>query len=802
MRIVRYCLWVTVLLPSVAPGQEKLPAGPVGSPDGQGYAEHVKPFLVKHCAECHSGEKPKGDFRLDSLETAVAGHSGEDRWRTVLEQLRTGTMPPKKKPRPAEGDLRAATDWIERKVGSVEAARRAQQGRTVLRRLNRLEYTNTLRDLLGVDLDLRETLALDSSSDGFDNVGAALHLSSFAMERYFEAADKALNAAIASRPAPPVFKKRMSLKDGHNVRNKQERVFRVIDDTVVCFTSVHWQRLYLQVAPQHLGLYRFRISASGFQSGGKPVTFEVSSHSTGLVGYFDAPADTPTEFEFTVRGEPNGQSPISLLPYGLGDSKPVQTVGPEEYKGPGLAIQWIEMEGPLYDSWPPPSHRRIFGDLAQEKVKGHNDRLEVVSTAPAQDAERILRNFARRALRRTPTQEDLKPYLAIVQARLAEKDSFEQAVRVGLTAILMSRDFLFLDEKPGVLDDFALASRLSYFLWSTMPDDELLALAEEKKLGKPETLRRQVERMLASPKAATFTTNFLGQWLGLRDIDFTSPNYLAYPEFDQMLKVSMVRETELFFEELLKKDLSLENLVRSDFSILNGRLAQHYGIPGVDGLWEFRRTPLPPGSHRGGLLTMASVLKVTADGTSTSPVKRGAWVLERILGTPPPKPPPNVGALEPDIRGATTIREQLAKHRQIETCATCHSRIDPPGFALESFDVIGGWREFYRLTNWVKGAKEIKGKHYLQGPNVDPTGEMADGQKFRNIDEFKELLLAEKEQVARNLATKILTYATGGAPDAADRSEIDAIVSRVREKNYGLRSLLHDVVESKLFREK
>jgi hypothetical protein len=308
--------------------------------------------------------------------------------------------------------------------------------------------------------------------------------------------------------------------------------------------------------------------------------------------------------------------------------------------------------------------------------------------------------------------------------------------------------------------------------------------------------------MLASPKAEAFTTNFLGQWLGLRDIDFTSPNHIAYPEFDQMLKVSMVRETELFFEELVKKDLSLANIVSSDFSILNGRLARHYGIPGVEGLWEFRKVDLPPESHRGGLLTMASILKVTADGTSTSPVKRGAWVLERILGTPPPKPPPNVGALEPDIRGATTIREQLAKHRQIETCGTCHSRIDPPGFALESFDVIGGWREFYRLSSWVRGAKEIKGKQYLQGPNVDPTGEMADGRKFRNIDEFKTLLLTEKDQVARSLATKLATYATGGAADAADRAEIDAVISRVREKNYGLRTLIHEIVESRLFREK
>ncbi|HVE40819.1 MAG TPA: DUF1588 domain-containing protein, partial [Planctomycetota bacterium] len=277
---------------------------------------------------------------------------------------------------------------------------------------------------------------------------------------------------------------------------------------------------------------------------------------------------------------------------------------------------------------------------------------------------------------------------------------------------------------------------------------------------------------------------------------------IAYPEYDEMLKLSMVKEAELFFTELLQKDLSLTNVVTSDFSMLNGRLAKHYGIPDVDGLWGFRKVALPPESHRGGFMTMAAVMKVTANGTSTSPIIRGAWVLDRILGTPPPKPPANVPALEPDIRGATTIREQLAKHRTIESCAACHAQIDPPGFALESFDVIGGWREFYRLERWVKGAKSIKGKQYLEGPKVDCTGEMADGRPFKDVDELKQLLLKEKDQVTRAMAQRLATYATGGAPEAADRSELDAIVARVRGKNYGLRSLVHEVVQSRLFREK
>jgi hypothetical protein len=505
--------------------------------------------------------------------------------------------------------------------------------------------------------------------------------------------------------------------------------------------------------------------------------------------------------EFVSRKEPN-RCGITIAPYGLGKDV-TQTPGKAaQYKGPGLAVHWIEVEGPLYDTWPPASHRGIFGDLAQVVTGKYRERMEVTSQDPLADAERILRALARRAFRRTVTDDDLKPFLTLVKLRLAEKDSFEQAVRVGLTAILSSPRFLFLEEKPGKLDDFALASRLSYFFWSTMPDEELLTLAEQQKLSQPEVLRQQVERLLKDPKAAALATNFCGQWLSLRDIEATIPHYGLYPEFDKMLQVSMVKEAELFFTELLKNNLNLTNFVASDFSMLNGRLAQHYGIPGLEGLWEFRKVPLPADSHRGGVLTMAAVLKVTADGTNTSPVKRGAWVLERLLGTRPPPPPMDVPPLEPDIRGAKTLRERLAKHRSNAACASCHAKIDPPGFALESFDAIGNWREFYRLNNWVAGAKEIKGKHYLRGADVDPTGEMADGEKFQNIDDIKRLLLRDKDQIARALTERLVTYATGSVPEAADKPEIDAIVAKIRDKNYGLRTLVHEIVQSKMFQQK
>jgi mono/diheme cytochrome c family protein len=801
-------LAAAILTASSAWGQE-----PKRSAESAAFEGKVRPILVAHCYACHSKEakEPKGKFRADQLTADFADEANRKRWSAALERVKAGEMPPKSKPRPPEKDVRLVTDWIDARMKAAEVVRRAR-GRVVLRRLNRVEYENTVRDLLGVDADLKELLALDSSMDGFDNVGAALHVSSFAMERYLEAADTALNMAITNRPKPPpLVKKRYGLKETHHFKVMSERVFRLLDDgTVINFTSSPWQAVTLSpFYPPDRGNYRFRISASGFQSSGKPVVFWVMSGGGGmggtephLVGYFDAPADKPKVVEFIDRME--ARTTISIHPYGLARSDAVHKIGADKYEGPGLAVQWVEVEGPLNDTWPPHSHRRIFGDLPREKAPTPNrpERVEVVSKDPAADAERILRPFVPLAFRRAVSDDDLKPFLTLVKKKLAEKRTFEQAMRAALTAVMVSPDFLFLRETPGKLNDFALASRLSYFLWSTMPDDELLALAEQKKLGQPATLHEQVERMLKSPKAEAFTRNFVGQWLRLRDIDFTEPSYLLYPEYDHMLRVSMVKETELFFDEVLKNDLSLTNFVASDFSMLNGRLAKHYGIPGVEG-WEFRKVKLPRDSHRGGLLTMASVLKTTANGTTTSPVLRGAWVLDRILGTPPPRPPADVPAIEPDTRGTKTIRDQLAKHRKVAACAACHAKIDPPGFALENFDVIGGWRDNYRSTG---NGKEviIDGKRmpYLKGPKVEAGDVMPDGRRFRDVDEFKKLLLDDKEQIARALTIKLITYATGAAPRESDKAEIDAIVAAVKGKQYGFRTLIHEIVQSGVFRTK
>jgi len=800
--------WVLFLVLSTGSLQAAPPD--VQTSEAKQFTDEIKPILIKHCIECHGPEKVKANLRLDQIADNFDNAQNLGHWMTVLKRVKAGEMPVAERPPLSPKEMQVLTDWIAAKA-KVAEANRAAQGRVVLRRLNRVEYENTVHDLLGIDIDLKEQLPADSSANGFDNVGDALHTSSFLMEKYLEAADSALNVAIANRPKPPVlFSKKISLKESHNVKTTTESVFRKMeDDTVICFSSSAWNQVHVSTFyPQDRGLYRFRISACAVQSKDKPVTFAVfagggrRAGKSGIVGYFDAPPEKPTIIEFVQYMEP--RTTIILAPYGLAGANTIKQIGADKWEGPGLAVQYVEVEGPLHEMWPPANHRRVFGNQEQGPAPIYNfrDRVEIISKEPEVDAKRILRDFTRRAFRRAVTDEDINPYVALVLAKVNEKNTFEQAIRAAFMAVMVSPEFLFLQEKPGKLDDYALASRLSYFLWSTMPDDELLALAEGKKLSDPAILRQQVERLLKNPKALAFTENFVGQWLGLREIDATEPSHLLYPEFDHMLKVSMIRETELFFSEVLKDDLSLANFVSSDFSMLNGRLAKHYGIPDVHG-WEFRKVKLPAESHRGGVLTMGSVLKVTANGTTTSPVMRGAWILDRILGTPPSPPPEEVAALDPDTRGAVTIRDQLAKHRIVATCASCHVKIDPPGFALESFDVIGGWRDSYRVTGSGKVVM-VEGRRmsYHEGKKVEPNDVMPDGQKFTNIDEFKQILLKDKDQLARSLAEKLLTYATGGPPAPGNKPEIETIVASIKKKNYSFRTLVHEVVQSEAFRRK
>ena len=376
----------------------------------------------------------------------------------------------------------------------------------------------------------------------------------------------------------------------------------------------------------------------------------------------------------------------------------------------------------------------------------------------------------------------------------------------GYRAVLTSPAFLLLEEKPGPLDAWALASRLSYFLWNSPPDQELRAVAASGKLLEPEELRRQTERMLNDPRSQRFVNHFLDYWLDLRNITLTEPDVNLYPEYSSLYTESMLEETQAYFAEMLKQNLSAGYIVDSDFLTINQRMARLYDIPDVQG-FHTRRVSIPDDHVRGGLLTQASLLKITANGTTTSPVVRGTFVLSRLLGDPPPPPPDEVPAVEPDISGATTIRAQLAQHRSIKSCAACHAKIDPPGFALESFDVMGTWRSKYRATlkDREKGIDlRINGKPvlYKWGLPVDSRGELTDGSRFNDVNEFRELLLAHEDQIARNLLEQFIIYGTGTPVRFADRPAVDAMLERLKKDKHGIRSMIHEVVQSELFRHK
>ena len=542
------------------------------------------------------------------------------------------------------------------------------------------------------------------------------------------------------------------------------------------------------------GTYRGTIKARAIQSD-KPVTLRVYAGDTivgrrekHLVGYFDVPPDKWTTITFTDRLVEAGGT---FLPkcYGTRDTRK----DADDYPEPGIEIGDIVIEGPL-EAWPPPSRGQLLGDVDPR-------------TATHEDAVAILNRLLPRAFRKQTKPEDVRPYAALVKEALDDGRSFEDAVRLGIKAVLCSPEFLFLDE-PGreTIGDDALASRLSYFLWSSMPDEALFQSARKETLHQPEVLRAHVERMLRDPKAKAFTENFVGQWLDLRDIDFTEPDQNLYPEFDELLKLSMLEETHRFFNEVLSEDLSLLNFIDSDFTFLNERLAGHYGVKGVVGQ-AFRKVKLPKNSVRGGVLTQAAVLKVTANGTNTSPVVRGSWVLENILGAAVPPPPSNVPAVEPDIRGATTLREQLAKHRNVPSCAVCHRRIDPPGFALEHFDVIGGFRDRYRTLG--KGDRPGFSQHpvtfawvrYRLGKPVDATGTTPDGKAFDDVRAFKRILLEQKPRIAAGLTRKLTTYALGRRMGFSDREEGDRVAKRVAAKGYGFRTLIHEIIQSETFRK-
>ncbi len=793
----------------------------------------LKPFFDKHCAECHDGEVKKGGLDLSALHWKPEERKNLDAWEKIYDRVTKGEMPPAKKERPETKAQGAFLASLQKPLHEFNQQQQATAGRTVLRRLNRTEYENTVHDLLGIDVPLKHILPEDSIMHGFDTVAEGLRFSQLQIEKYLEAADAALDAAIVLTQKPEPMKKRFSYKDEEGIRknldtpagtitdknnpNSAHRVmFRELPDAVIMFTTADYLVGLKQCRLPSPGTYKIKLSGYAVQSQGQPVALMIYSNNyreKQLLAYCDLPPDQPREFEFTANLT---NEHIVINAEGIGHDKSgknVHGIGAKDFTGTGIAMQWVEVEGPLITTWPPPSLKLAMGDvplstLPPFKRKDRNGKSIGFEFAPT-DAKAALSTgltqFATRAFRRPLEPGETDRFVKLATDSLDAGQTFENAMRVGLRALMTAPQFLLFEERPGKLDDFALASRLAYFLWSTMPDAELIQLATAKKLTQPATLRAQVERLLKSDKAKAFTKNFVGQWLDMRGIDATSPDKRLYPEFDMLLQISMVSETEAFFNEVLSKNLPVSSFIDSDFAMLNRRLAEHYEIEGVSNE-QFRRVALTPDSPRGGVLTQASVLKVTANGTVTSPVLRGAWVLKRLLNQPPAPPPPSVGSIEPDTRGTTTIREQLAKHRDSESCAGCHQNIDPPGFALESFDVIGGWRETYRSQDKGTNTKrKLNGQNvwqYKEGLPVDASGELPDGRTFTGIKDFKKLLISQQDQVLNALASKLMIYGTGAGIQFADRAAIETVVKQTKADGGGLRSLVHAVVASPVFLSK
>jgi mono/diheme cytochrome c family protein len=833
-------------------------------------------FLEKHCVECHDDTTTEGDFRADLLGSNLREPATYKDWSRVLARLQSGEMPPpKKRAGLPEAKILEALVALKTAFHEEAVAKNGEAGRVRVRRLNRLEYENTVRDLLGIETPLRDLLPEDDLRDGFSNQTGALSISPVHIQQYMAAADRALEAASVRQARPETKTHRFAFNHeaekpwSDYTHNRLQ--CNLHGEDLHFFFDTHIEvpvalRQFESITRDTPGRYRIRITSEARDTtGGEDLIFSVWLAAGGkrkeLLGHFDARHREEAVVELT-RSFERGETLI-IAPYRMGKVRtdagysvylpdkrenipegwhhlknpnpPIPTVGP------AIVLKPVEITGPLLESWPPPGHRLLYGDQAElapaaelakttrvpdsilRPMRGNRQLKDTVTIRlPEQNTEtavrEMLERFLSRAFRRPVKTEEVELYHAMVRDRLAKGECVEVALNAAHRTALCSPDFLFLVEPTLQLNNHALAARLSYFLWRTAPDEGLRKLADQGVLTKPDVLRKEADRLMDSPRFEGFVRDFLGQWLNLREIDATTPDRDLFPEYfesindgrqDVFLHDSLTGETRAFFRDLVGRDLGVSTLVSAPHAFLNQRLAEHYDLPPVQGA-ALRRNALPEDSVRGGLLTQASILKVTANGSNTSPVRRGAWLLERIAGTPAPPPPPNAGSVEPDTRGATTIREQLAKHQSVKTCAGCHQKIDPPGFVLEAFDPIGRFRDYYRTTETgekLKGVKSFIGAgygevKYLKGTAVDSRSQLPGGIEIADIRAYKDALASHPELLARSLVHQLATFATGAGTEAGDELVVDSILKKSKASGFGVRTLIREVVQSELFTQK
>jgi mono/diheme cytochrome c family protein len=827
-------------------------------PIDERYRAIVSPFLQKHCQECHGPADVQANFRIDeSIPNRFEDASVRARWADVVDVLNSHEMPPEERPTPDAESIAQVVDWVTQQI--VQAEMKLRENAVVLRRLNRSEYKNTIRDLTGVDFDV-SGFPQDPYAGGFDNVGSSLSMSPMQMELYLEAARQIIDAAILDPDGdtqPTAVRWRFEIDSGSSDSNRvridgQNPIVNGGNNPVENgFKVLHhasWDK-NLNVrdfALKHPGTYIIRFRAAGVI----PSRDEVIRSATAILDHrleqqmrdnpkgekwhreqrerdiahfktdwiynygpprvkviqdlggqpktiaeLDVPAPVSQPQVFEIRSDFTTQRAGVTLDYAYSIPSVLENFwmqNNDAFARPTLLVDWIEIEGPVFAQWPPKSHQMLM----PQRLTAENEK---------ELAENWIGRFARRAFRRPVSRSDVAPFQQLYSESRKKGATPTEAYKSALTAILVSPSFLFMTETTQAnaesvlspsspISEYELATRLAYFLWSSMPDSELLQLADQSKLRKSETLRTQVSRMLADPKSEAFIHNFTEQWLGLRELGNNPPATDLYPHYDRHLETSMREESLALFRTILKEDRNVLDFVDADYVVINERLARFYEIDGVRGD-DFRVVPVRPQHHRGGLLTQAAMLCTTSNGTRTSPVKRGTWVLKNVLGTDPGLPVANAGDIAPKVPGIdkATVRQRLEVHRQLAQCARCHNKIDPLGLALENYNASGQYRE--------QEGFGYKGRIEANDPRIDASSKLPDGTLIDGPGELKKALREKEGLFLKCLAEKLLTYSIGRELTLADQPAVQLIVSDAKKNDYRLEAMIQAIVQSSAFQQ-
>lgn len=774
-------------------------------------SDPLTPFLDAYCLKCHGQEKQKGDRRFDQMAQPVHDIENAETLQEILDLLNLGDMPPEDEDiQPTPRETKEVVAWLTQRMAEAREAARSDAGKVVLRRLNRNEYLNTVRDLFEFemnDFDPTKTFPKDQSVNSFDNNGEGLVTSDYLMRNYLEAARAIADKAVRPGPRPErLFLKKEGQEIGGHMRGLRSEVARM---TIRFRQPLGIAELDKKRGVPADGEYRIRFKALAHQrksrykdedlryNSDEPMRLSISIDSRELgatahriVGEYEIPDGEVIEIEhrlwldkgFTFHlhwaNGPDGSFKRimrKVLPKYNDEALYPLRNPPEMYigSGPELHVYSLEIEGPFYDEWPLPGFTRYFPDPPKKPGPEY--------------LEDSLHRIAQRAFRRPVSREELNPYFTLVRHHLSDTNDFWKATKYGIRALLVSPQFLYFaepssDDESRHCSPYELATRLSYYLWSSMPDDQLMAKAADGSLLNRGELRKQVDRMLDDPKSDAFVHNFVDQWLHLRQLGEMPPDPEANPAYyEENLEAAMKAETRLFFKDLLQSNGNLLNFIDSDYTFLNQSLAKHYGIPNVAGE-AMRKVALEPKNQRGGLLGQGSILTATSNGVETQPVLRGVWVLENLLGSPPNPPPPDVDPIEPDTRGVSSMRDLMEKHRENPTCYECHRKMDPLGLAMENFDHVGAWRDRYTMSL-----------------AIDARAEMPDGFPIDGAQGIRDYLMEQPERFTRCLTEKLLTYALGRSLAFTDRDDIDQIVEVMPELDYGLRELVQQTVASEIF---